>query len=323
MFQFDKLSVNQILVFSEVVNEFSLLQKDFIEDQYKRSASNFEHTVEFLRELDWVEDNENQIILKPIYKYFLRNLNASQKPKETVKKFIIECLVNSKTSFSQYFNEFFSQFRLINEHYQFTPTVFERIKYSGLRNFLIDLGLLYLDPSETKYIVANDYSGICAELQVSKKLPHSEFLKIRLANEELGEAAELKIIEYEKALLLSFPYLAEKIEHTAKYDVRAGYDIKSYDMPVESSQHKPKYIEVKAVSLIDFQFTWSRNEIEKSEIYRQEYYLYLLPVKGKSEFYMEHLKIINDPYMNVLNNRNEWEKIVEILTFSLITAKEK
>jgi hypothetical protein len=180
-----------------------------------------------------------------------------------------------------------------------------------------------LDPSETKYVVANDYSDLCAELQASKKLPPSEFLKIQLANEELGKAAEIKIIEYERELLSSFPYLAEKIEHIAKYNVRAGYDIKSFDIPLENGQHRPKYIEVKAVSLIDYQFIWSRNEIEKSEVHRQEYYLYLLPVKGKNEFHMDHLKIINDPYINVLNNRDEWIKTVEALAFSLIPVVGK
>jgi hypothetical protein len=323
MLQFDKISVNKILVFSEVVNEYSLLQKDFIEEQYQRIASNFGQTVEFLRELDWIEVTQNQIILKPKYKDFLKNLNESHKPRETVKKVIIGCLAGPKTSFSEYFYEFFSRFRLINEHYEFTPTVSERLKYSGLRNFLMDLGWLYLDSSETKYIVVNDYSMLCSELQASYQLHPSKFLKMRLANEEIGKAAELKIIEYEKERLSRFPHLAEKIEHTAKYDVRAGYDIKSYEMPAENGPHKPKYIEVKAVSLVDFQFIWSINEVEKSGLYRQNYYLYLLPVKGENEFDMEHLKIINDPYINILNNKDEWTKTVESFSFSLIPSVEK
>jgi hypothetical protein len=317
MLQLDKISVNQILVFSEVVSESSLLQQDFIEKQYLRSASNFDQTVEFLQELELIELAQNQIILKPKYKRLLKNLGESQKPKEVIKKFIIDCFVVSQTPFSEYLDEFLSRFNLLNERYEFTPNVSERLRYSGLRNFLIDLEFLYLDSDEKKYVVVDNYSSMCAELKKTYKLSPGEFLKIRHEKEEIGKAAEFKIIEYEKNRLLEFPYLAEKIEHTAISDVNAGYDIKSYEIPTQKDCYIPRYIEVKAISIIDYQFNWSRNEIEKSEVFRQSYYLYLLPAKGKNEFDIDHLKIINDPYINVLNNEDAWIKTFESLGFSL------
>jgi len=323
MLQLDKISVNQILVFSEVVSGASLLQKEFVEKQYQRGASNFDQTLEFLRELNLVDIAGNQIILKPSYEQFLKNLRESQKPRETTKKYVIHCIVNSKSSLTEYLNEFLERFHLINEQYEFTPNPTERLKYSGLRNFLIDLGLLYLDSSETKYVVVNDYSDFCAELQASCRLSPSQFLRIRQDKEDIGKAAELKIIEYERGQLSRCPHLAEKIEHIAKYDVKAGYDIKSYEIATGNNQYIPKYIEVKAVSIIDYEFFWSRNEIEKSEVCRQSYYLYLLPVKGKNEFYLEHLKIIKDPYLNIFNNSCEWAKTVESLSFAMIAEPKK
>jgi hypothetical protein len=323
MLQLDKISVNQILVFSEVVSGASLLQKEFIEKQYQRKASNFGQTVEFLRGLNLVNIADNQIVLKTSYEQFLKYLRKSENPRETTKKYVINCIVTPKSSFAEYLNEFLGRFHLANEQYEFTPNTIERLKYSGLRNFLIDLGLLYLDSNETKYILVNDYSSICAELQASCHISPSEFLMIRQAKEGIGKAAELKIIEYERKQLSRYPYLAEKIEHTSKYDVKAGYDIKSYEVATGDNQYIPKYIEVKAVSIIDYEFFWSRNEIEKSKECRQNYYLYLLPVKDKNEFYLEHLKIIKDPYLNVFNNGSEWAKTVESLNFSLITGPNK
>jgi hypothetical protein len=323
MIQFNKISVNQILVFSEVVNEYSLLQKDFIEEQYQRSASNFGQTVEFLHELDWIEVTQNQIILKPKYKGFLKNLNELQKPRETIKKFIIGCLAVPKISFSEYFYEFFSRFRLINKHYELTPTVSERLKYSGLRNFLIDLDFIYLDSDEKKYIVVDGYTSVFAELKKYNKFSPGKFKKIRHENEAIGKAAELKIIEYEKKRLLEFPYLVKQIEHIAKYDVNAGYDIKSYEIPKQKERYIPRYIEVKAVSIFDYQFYWSRNEVEKSRVLRQNYYLYLLTVKGKKRFDLEHLKIIDDPYVNILNDKDKWVKTIESLSFSLVSDIKK
>jgi hypothetical protein len=171
--------------------------------------------------------------------------------------------------------------------------------------------------------VVNDYSDFCAELQASSHISPSKFIKIRQAKEDIGKAAELKIIEYEKRRLSQYPHLAKKIEHIAEYDVKAGYDIKSYEIAHEDNKYIPKYIEVKAVSIIDYEFYWSRNEIEKSEVCRQSYYLYLLPVKGKNEFYLEHLKIIKDPYLNVFNNSREWAKTVESLSFAMIAEPKK
>jgi hypothetical protein len=100
--------------------------------------------------------------------------------------------------------------------------------------------------------------------------------------------------------------------------VNAGYDIKSFEISSQETNYIPRYIEVKAVSIIDYQFYWSRNEFEKSEILRQNYYLYLLPVKDKNNFDIENLKIINDPYKNILNNKDRWIKTVESLGFSLV-----
>ena len=250
MLQLDKISVKQILVFSEVVNEASILQKEFIEKQYKRGAPNFGQTVAFLSELNLVDIADNHIVLKPSYEQFLKNLRESKKPREATKKYIINCIVTSKSSFAEYLNEFLSRFRLVNKQYEFAPNNVERLKYSGLRNFLIDLDLLYLDSSEMKYVSASDYSYICTELRTSCRISPNEFLKIREAKEDIGNAAELKIIEYEKEQLSKYPHLSDKIEHIAKYDVKAGYDIKSYEVATGDNQYIPKYIEVKAVSTI-------------------------------------------------------------------------
>jgi len=50
MFEFEKISVQQIFVFSEIVNESSLSQKEFIEKTYLRNATHFDETVNFLQE---------------------------------------------------------------------------------------------------------------------------------------------------------------------------------------------------------------------------------------------------------------------------------
>lgn len=318
MFQFEKLSVNQILVFSEIVSNSSLMQQEFIEKDYLRQALNFGETIEFLQKLDLIEIIENRITVKPNYGKFLEDLKEEQKLRERTKSFIINALINKKTLFSEYINDFFSNFRLKDKHYDFAPSASERLEYSGLRNFLIDLEFLYLDSSEKKYIIAEEYWHAFSELKRQKKLSPDEFLKIQRSKEEIGREAEFKIIEYEKGRLFKFPNLVEKIEHISLKDVTAGYDIKSFEVTIDEKDNiAPRFIEVKAVSPGNYKFNWTRNEIEKSKFYRQNYYLYLLPVMGKNNFDFESLKVIRDPYFKIYKNKNGWICTYELLTFSL------
>ncbi len=321
--EFEKISVQQILVFSEIVNEASLLQKEFIEKTYLRSATHFDETVKLLQELGLIETKENKVVPKPKYAEFLIGLKEYPRPNERVKKFIIEYLISRKTSFSEYLNDFFSQFHYKNKQYEFAPNVSQRLKYSGLRNFLIDLEFMYLDSTETKYIIAEACSSTYAAFKQSNQVSPEVFFRAQQRKDEIGKAAELQIIKYEKERLSQLPDLVRKIEHTALRDVSAGYDIKSFDGKLgEDGNPTQRYIEVKAVSSQDYGFYWTRNEIEKSESYRHIYYLYLLPVKRKNEFDIDNLKMINDPFVNVFRNRKEWIQTCESIAFSLIADTE-
>ena len=318
MLNFEKISAHQVLVFSEVVSESSLLQREFVESKYLRSASNFAETFEFLQGLSLVESKDREIVLKPEYQEFLKDLREARDRGEIGKKFLIDHFVKLINCFSEYLNGFLSQFHLANGQYELAPSVSERLKYSGLRNFLIDLEFLYLNASETEYIIAEDYSLAYAELRGRYQLSPDEFLKMQHEKEKIGKAAEREILEFEKERLSEFPQLVKRIEYTALEDVSAGYDIKSYDAKLnENGSAVPRFIEVKAVSARDYKFNWTRNEIEKSKLYRQNYYLYLLPVIGNKKFDLKSLKVIRDPYPNIYKGRNEWTCTCEVLTFSL------
>ena len=316
--EFERISVQQILVFSEIVNQSSLLEKEFIEKSYLRNATHFDETVKFLQELGLIEIKENEVILKHKYEETIIGLKENRRPKEKVKEFIIDYFVSRKTSFSEYLNEFFSQFHFKNNQYEFKPSVSQRLKYSGLRNFLIDLEFLYLDSTETKYIIAEAYSHTYAAFKQSNQVSPEEFLRAQQRKDEIGKAAEIQIIKYEKERLSQLPNLVKIIEHTALRDVSAGYDIKSFDGKLgEDVNPIQRYIEVKAVSSQDYGFYWTRNEIEKSEYYNQDYYLYLLPVMGKNTFDLKALKIIKDPFSNMYKQGSEWAHTCEVLAFSL------
>ena len=68
IFQFDKISLNQMIILSEIITESTLLSKEFVEKKFLRRAPNFDETIEFLSILDLTKIKRNQITLRAKYK---------------------------------------------------------------------------------------------------------------------------------------------------------------------------------------------------------------------------------------------------------------
>jgi len=112
--------------------------------------------------------------------------------------------------------------------------------------------------------------------------------------------------------------LLGKIEHIAIHDVGAGYDIKSFELPNIQFNKKIRYIEIKAVSLINYHFHMSKGEMNTATYYGEQYYLYLLPVIGREKFDIHNLKIIKNPMKVLMHNEKQWHVEVENLSFQMI-----
>jgi hypothetical protein len=97
-------------------------------------------------------------------------------------------------------------------------------------------------------------------------------------------------------------------------DVRAGFDIKSWEIPTHEGEANERCIEVKAVSKEDFKFMWTSNEKEVASRLGDNYYLYLLPVIRDGEYDIDQLEIIQNPYKNVFLNEGVWTKSENVYT---------
>jgi len=129
-------------------------------------ALNFNETVRFLIQLEMITVNEDQIIPQPIFRSFLDSLKDVMQPREIISQFVVRQLFRKNTSIYKYIDQFLSNFNFWAGHYEFIPNTLHRYEYSGLRNFLIDLEFLYLDHSEAKYIIADEYSLLYSELKM-------------------------------------------------------------------------------------------------------------------------------------------------------------
>lgn len=305
---FERLNWKQLSTFCDVLTSTTSFQRDIIEQRFNENSLYFDEVLDLLLELGLVLNIRQKIFPSDEFKKILTQTQ------DDIKNFLISQLLKNRNFLSGHTAEFLNKFELHNGVYEFRPDTEQRVRYSGIRNFLISLGAISSITPDGDYIASDKIFTYF--LDRKKVLSYNKFEDRLRANNELGRRAELLILEEEKRKFKDYPELLNEIKHISLLDVSAGYDIKSFEGLSEKGWWQPKYIEVKAVAKDDFGFYWSNNEIEKAKQFGDRYYLYLLPVKDNSNFNIPELLRIKNPYKVVFQNKDDWRQEVEIIHFS-------
>ena len=301
---FEKLTKRRIKTFIEIHNSTKSNDFSFIKNKYLENEKYFDFVFDFLKGIGLYNRKEDEIVLvekRPLIDF--RN-------EEKLNSFLFEKTINDNSNFADYVLQYFQNFDSKNGSFVYKPLVKKRLKESGLRNFLIDLDLVYHIRDKNCYSINEKYLHLLSKQIESNTLSPKNLNSLLDNQAKIGYLAELKIIEFEKQRLKDFAILSKNIEHVAKVNVSAGFDIKSWE-----TNKKERYIEVKAVSLSDYKFHWSRNEIEKSKLFKNQYYLYLLPVVTNKVFDVELMEIIRNPYIKIFSKSSTWENQIEQFSF--------
>lgn len=308
MTNFERLDWKQLSVFCDTLNTSSSFRRDVIRRRFNSKSLHFDETLDFLIKLGLVMDNGETILPSGDFQEVLTRAS------EDIKFFFVRQLFKKGNPFAMPLAKFLNNFELHESVYKYTPNIDQRLKYSGIRNFLINFGIISPITPDGSYVVSDRLSVYF--LDRKGILSYTEFVGRLRASEELGRKAELVVLEEERRYFKDYPYLLDKIQHVSLQDVGAGYDIKSFEeISTEKGKWQPKYIEVKAVSKDDLRFYWSRNEINKARQFGRNYYLYLLPVKSEAILDISALQKIRDPYREIFQDKNEWLRETEITSF--------
>lgn len=305
---FENLKYQQIKKLIEIINGAKEKNIEIIKNRYKNSSDNFEGAKDFLNKLKILKEKNTILSLND---NFQQN-NNKKFSDDILKQLLLKELLTTKSVISKDIKNYFSNFIEKDNLFEYKPTMISRVKESEIRNFFIELGLIDYEKSTGAYIVRPNYFNTIENYLNFKKISPKELSLINKKKDELGKAAELEILEYEKSRLSDFPELLKKIEHISVNDVLAGYDILSW----EKNKAIPRFIEVKAISKVDNGFFWTRNEIEKAKELSNRYYLYLLPVIKNNKFDINSLEIISNPIDEVFLNSKDWCQQVETYKFS-------
>lgn len=305
----DSLSWEQILSFLKILRLSTTPDLQTIKRRYKDESKNFEDTLFFLNDLDIINIKNGHVFLSSKFKEYIAVDN------DTLRSIFLNELFKEKVNILEDFQDFFNSFVPSESSYIFIPTTQERLKYSGIRNFLINIHVLEFDQHLRGYKSVGKLSDYLR--RNNKKFSLSQFIVVNDNQKELGYKAEILIFQREKDIFQNEPTINNKIRHVSLENVMAGYDIASF-MKLKDNRVSPIFIEVKAVSIDDWKFYWSRNEIEKAKLLKDKYFLYLLPVKNDKELDLGSLLIINNPYKNIIQSK-AWEGECESMSFIRVT----
>lgn len=310
---FENIKLSQLHTLYRIITESNFRKIDYIKRKYSESGLAFHETLTFLELLGIVENNSG--VLESLNEYLREDVLL-----EEFKSRFLETLFTNKRVANN-LQEFLSNFKIENNTIVFHATYAEKIKYSDIKNLLIELNFISLSSDKNSYLINPRNSDLFLKQLNNSGFSIEAFKKKQQENEFIGHCAEIAVIEFELKRLVDINIQKNEIEHTSQLNTYAGFDIKSFENSLDNNANRIlRYIEVKAVSIEDYKFFWSRNEIEIAKILGDSYFLYLLPVMSNVNFDFEKIQIIKNPFKNIYTNINEWLKKEESYSFCKISS---
>lgn len=290
---FEKLEFDNVCELLKIINSNEIYSNAIA--IYSTYNSRIKETEKFITDLDLLEVIENR--RKPIDR--LINSEGNLIDKDAMKALLLEKLLCGDNAFSDCAVNYIELFIDKDGAYIYVPDSSISLKQSGIRNFLYELGAVELKQDNKTYQLNIDKTLTIAESVNRSTLSPKALSILQQIKKIIGEKAELCVMEYERRRLKNNSKLLTMLKHVALTDVSAGYDILSWESISNTSECKPRYIEVKAVPADNLRFYWSSNEIEVAQQYRESYCLYLLP-RINEVFLIDKLKIVRNPNIEKL-----------------------
>ncbi len=302
---FADLSVSNVSLMLKCLSELRSLEVEHLEQTYSRYATGFRGVLRFLLAWGLLSQSEGRLVVGPRLSQTLTALRDAKEPRGIVQSICVDMLLNGGNAYCRAVSRFLSRFVLVRGVPRYVPETRERIAIAPLRNFLMDLEVVTLDPQDGSYVLQVDMVGQSSH--ASSCLSPLVLEAIAKAQARIGLEAEKFVMEIERLRLAPFPGLADRIVHVSQKAANAGFDIKSWEAaPDASANLVPRYIEVKTFGSGAPLFYWSANEIETARRLRGTYWLYLVPHDEGRVFVLSGVERIQDP-ARLFEDPQGWE----------------
>lgn len=301
-YEFDilgRLETKQVQCFLSVLSESKMRHKQFIETSYSEQARNFHETLQFLKNIEWVREQEGELLLTS------QGESARHQTHNDVeiRKKLTEAMIGKTCPYQEGLVDYVAQFTMAGGELVHRPPISDRLQESSLRNFLMDIGLVTYRRADDLYLL--EESGVELYIWATNGRRSSSWKRFEAdaqQKKELGSNAEFAALEYERRRVGT--EWACRVEHVSAKNPFACYDIKSVTLC--EGKAISRYIEVKAEPNDLHQFYWGVSEVEAARLLRAKYFLYLLPVATGGGFDLARMLIVQDPFISVYQNSQEW-----------------
>lgn len=307
---FEKIKLSQLHALYNTIADSEVRQKSYIKGKYSENALWFDETLSLLEDLKIVKNNSDELFPS-------KTFSLTHDSIDDFKRKFLPVLFSANGELSEQLRNFLMNFQTDTGKTYFKATEIQKIKFSDTRNLLLELEFISASEDNTTYFVNPNYTDLFAKQFIRKKLSPESLKRKQVENDSIGLTAEKAVIDFEVKRLTNISLDPNEIGHTSQENVLAGYDIKSFENYLdENAKRIDRYIEVKAVSIEDYKFYWSRNEMDIAKAFGDKYFLYLLPVISKDKFDFEKLMIVNNPFKHIYSNELDWKKEEESISFS-------
>jgi hypothetical protein len=297
-----RLHLDQVMTMLEILREASTRQSDFVESIYNEQARNFRETLQFLKEIGWVKDISGDLCLADSA---ARSSRPGFQPSSAIER-IAEIPGFYQVALADYL----IQFRVDAGKIVHRPSAQSRLDQIGIRNFLMEAGLVTHDADGDSYLLKSQFAHLYLWAKnINGASSKTELMRNASERDRFGTLAELIVIDFEKRRLGS--EWCTSVKHVSAQNPGACYDIQS--LSIENGQPILRFIEVKAVSTDTYQFYWSAAELEAASLLRDKFFLYLLPATGRDVFDCSEMQMINDPFSTVYHNPDSWVKSENVI----------
>lgn len=287
---FEGLRWCQVEGLLEVLRDTELRYEHHIRRRFNERASGYARTAAFLREIGVVGFDGSRIMCR-------RRI-----PGESggLVNLIIGHVLRARGRYRAAIFRYLRRFRCARGEVVYRAGASARARDSAVRNFLMDLGIVRHRVQDDAYALDPAFVPLFVESRrVTGGTAPGRVTSQREAREEIGLAAELAVVAYERDRI--GPEFADRIDHVSQRNASAGYDVLS--ARVASNRASNRYIEVKAVPSSSMRFYWTGNEVNVAGILRDFYYLYLVPVEA-GVVRIDRMTVIADPVSVVLDSRD-------------------
>jgi len=216
---FNKISFHQIKSLLSAISIAKDNDYDFIKIKYKSSATDFDFTLDFLEGLRISKKKDGKIEVNNEIGKFIKNGLIDER---LLKRYLLDKVLTVNIPFSKEISKYLKNFKLLRNSFIYKPTNKEKIEESGIRNFFVELDLIQYDGKSRVYRITDRFFLIFAKYIENNKITSKELSYIIRKQIEIGESAEMVILDYERKRLADYPHLIIQLEHVSKSDVTAG-----------------------------------------------------------------------------------------------------